>query len=120
MQNVFTVPAGVSLARFIMDKAVVTSLKNWDGSYDQAGILENLQEYVRKNSGWNTVEVTYSSGLLEVKGYGDVDPRYNLHVVLALDVTYGRVTFREIYGRLSHLYLTKDMIEELELLKTAQ
>lgn len=82
-------------------KKLPVSLLNWDGTGGKDDVLFNLKDYVHRYTGHNLLRVRMEGDVLDV-----AEPNSQL---LKLDVRTGK----EIYGRVRHLGITFEMMEEL-------
>lgn len=84
------------------------SLLNWDGETSNQDLIENIKSYVLVFTGWCMVEVSFSNDQLEIWG-SDGE-------VVKLLLVYNVKTYKEIYGRLSHVGFYRAHLEELKSL----
>ena len=84
------------------------SLLNWDGETTNQDLIENIKSYVLVFTGWCMAEVTFSNNQLEIWGSDGEDVK--------LLLVYNVKTYKEIYGRLSHVGFYRTHLEELKSL----
>lgn len=106
MTNVTT---GAELAKMILANARNdVSFLNWDGHTPRQDLLDNIQCYVSRITGWGTLSVTYADDQLRIE-----TPQQQL---LVYNVRYER----EVYGRCRHVGFTLQHLQELNKLLTLQ